>query len=359
MLKRLLGFRELALVVVLFFEILLFAIVQIHYDLEAGRIASWREALTWDYARENPYLSPTYLLGSFAGAAILAVACIGSCIVIIGGGIDLSVGSVIALSSVATAWVLREGLGVAGMSPWAATPLAVAAGMAIGSLCGAISGSLVTLVRLQPFVATLAMMSIARGVPLVLTEGRPVIVPRDSFFVARLGGKIALGPGDGAAVEMPVVILVLIAAALVFAFFMLKTKWGRQIFAIGGNEEAARFCGVRVNRIKMAMYVLAGLMAGLGGVLFAALHGIGQSSAAFGWELDAIAAVVVGGTLLTGGVGYVVGTLVGVLIFGIIQTGINFESLNSWWTRVAIGLLLFVFVLLQKLLARTGPREAP
>jgi len=333
MLKRLLGFREFALVVVLVLEIAFFALVQWHKGMGIS---------------ENPFLSPEALLDLFRGSVILGVACIGSCIVIIGGGIDLSVGSVIALSSVLTAWVLRDGLGAWGLSEWVATPLAIVTGVAMGSLCGAISGLLVTLARLQPFVATLAMMSIARGVALVLTGGRPVTVPveRKTFFLQAIGqGKI--GP-MGASV--PVLIVILIASVAVFTFFMAKTKWGRQIFAIGGNEEAARFCGVRVNRIKLLMYTLAGLLAGLGGVLFAAYHGIGQSSAAFGWELDAIAAVVVGGASLLGGRGSVPGAVLGAIFFRILDTALNGIGYGNW-SRIIIGVVLILVVIFDQVVA--------
>ena len=351
MVRRLLGFREFALVVVLVIEILFFALVQFHRDVGIGRIISLTPAQLFEHLRANPFLNPTTLLGYFSGAVILAVACIGSCIVIVGGGIDLSVGSVIALSSVLTAWVLRDGLTAREMNEWTAAPLAIAAGMAVGSLCGAVSGLLVTRVRLQPFVATLAMMSMARGIPLVMTEGRPVIVPRETFFVRSLGqGKISLG-----VVSVPVPMVILAAAAVVFTFFMLKMKWGRQIFAIGGNEEAARFCGVRVGRIKMTMYVLAGLLAGMGGVLFAAFHGIGQSSAAFGWELDAIAAVVVGGGSLMGGRGSVVGAVLGAIFFRILDIALNGIGYGNW-SRIVVGFVLILVVVFDQIVASRGPQ---
>jgi ribose/xylose/arabinose/galactoside ABC-type transport system permease subunit len=351
MLKRLLGFREFALVVVLVIEILFFALVQFHRDVGIGKIGSLTPAELLEHIRTNPFLNPTTLLGYFSGAVILAVACIGSCIVIVGGGIDLSVGSVIALSSVLTAWVLREGLVAREMGEWAVAPLAIAAGMAVGSVCGAVSGLLVTRVRLQPFVATLAVMSIARGVPLVMTEGRPVIVPRETFFVQWLGqGKIQLGVAT-----VPVPIVILAAATAVFAFFMLKLKWGRQVFAVGGNEEAARFCGVRIGRIKLMMYVLAGLMAGTGGVLFAAFHGIGQSSAAFGWELDAIAAVVVGGASLMGGRGSVVGAVLGAVFFRLLDIALNGIGYGNW-SRIIVGIVLILVVMFDQIVASRRPQ---
>ena len=351
MLKRLLGFREFALVVVLAVEVLIFAAVQFQRDVGIGRIASLTTGEILDHLRANPFLNPTTLLGYFSGAVILAVACIGSCVVIVGGGIDLSVGSVIALSSVVTAWVLRNGLTDYAIGEGAATLLAIAGGLTIGGLCGGVSGWLVTRVRLQPFVVTLAMMSIARGVPLVMTEGRPVIVPRDTFFVERLGqGKIAIGVAT-----VPVPILILVAATALFAFFMLKVRWGRQIFAVGGNEEAARFCGVRVRRIKALMYVLAGLLAGAGGVLFAAFHGIGQSSAAFGWELDAIAAVVVGGASLTGGRGSVVGAVLGAIFFRILDIALNGIGYGNW-SRIIIGIVLILVVVFDQIVASRRPQ---
>jgi ribose/xylose/arabinose/galactoside ABC-type transport system permease subunit len=353
MLKRLLGFREFALVVVLVLEILFFALVQIYYDVEAGRIPSWREALAWEYVLANPFLNPTTLLGYFTGAVILAVACIGSCIVIIGGGIDLSVGSVIAFSSVLTASVLQYGLVTREWGEWAVGPMAMATGLAAGGLCGAVSGLLVTRVRLQPFVATLAVMTIARGIALVKTEGRTVMIPRQSFFVTWLGqGKINLG-----FVTVPILIVVLIVAAVIFTFFVTKMKWGRQVFAVGGNEEAARFCGVRVGRIKMLMYVLAGLLAGMGGVLYAAFHGMGQSSAAPGWELDAIAAAVVGGASLSGGRGSVVGATLGAVFFRILDTALNGIGYGNW-SRIVVGVVLILVVLFDQIVASRRPQTA-
>lgn len=317
-LKKMLHMRELAIVAVLVVEVAIFA------------------AMLSRPGRPNPMLDPNYWLEVVRDSAVLSIAAVGSCVVIVSGGIDLSVGSVIALSCVLV------GLTVRGLTPalgaGLAAGLGAGAGLAGGAAAGIVSGTLVTAVRLPPFIATLAMMSIARGCAFRITRGRTIPIP-DSFFTERFGsGAIPLG-----VFKLPMPVAVLIVLALAMTFFMTRMKWGRQIYAIGGNEEAARFSGVRVGRIKLLVYGLAGLMAGLAGVVLAAYYGTGQSTAAMGWELDAIAAVVVGGGSLSGGRGSVIGACLGAVIFGMLQNGLTMLNMSED-KQLIVGIVIIVVV---------------
>ena len=302
-LRKLLSLRELAIIAVLVVEVGIFAVL-----LERP-------------GRPNPMLNPNNWLEIVRDTAVLSIAAIGSCMVIVSGGIDLAVGSMIGLSCVLSALVIRSltpSLGAA------AVALGVLAGLGGGTVAGLVSGTLVTAVRLPPFIATLAMMSIARGCAFRITRGSTIQIP-DSAFTEYFGsGVIPLG-----LLDLPVPVAVLIVLALAMTFFMTRMKWGRQIYAIGGNEEAARFSGVRVGRIKLLVYGLAGLMAGVAGVVFTAYYGTGQSTAAIGWELDAIAAVVVGGGSLSGGRGSIVGACLGAIIFGMLQSGLAMLNMSE------------------------------
>jgi ribose transport system permease protein len=275
------------------------------------------------------FLSVNNLLNVARQVSINAIISVGMTLVILTGGIDLSVGSILALSGSITAGLMAGG-----------TTLVVAliAGIAIGSLLGIVNGLLVTKGKIQPFIATMGMMTIARGVTLVYTEGRPITGMEGAFRF--LGGGYVVG------IPFPVILMAIIFAV---AYFVLKkTCFGRYIYAIGGNEEAARLSGIRTDRVIVAVYTLAGFFAGLGGIIMASRLNSAQPTAGMGFELDAIAAVVLGGTSLSGGIGTIGGTLIGALIIGVLDNGLNLLNVSSFYQQVAKGLVILIAVLLDR-----------
>ena len=279
------------------------------------------------------FFSVRVFLNFFSENAMLGVAAIGLTFVILSGGIDLSVGSVVGVVSIVLA-ILVDGKGI---SPGVAIPLVLAA----GTIFGAGMGSLIHFYALPPFLVTLGGMFFARGLGFM--------IKMESMPITKLGGIVdTLTIPLGSAYELPataVVFLAFLAIAIVIAHF---TRFGRNVYAIGGNEQSAVLMGLPVARTKVGVYALGGFCSAAAGVVFTFYTSSGNPTAATGLELDAIAAVVVGGTLLSGGVGLMAGTLIGVLIFGMIQTIIMFQNVNSWWTPIIIGLLLLAFILLQK-----------
>lgn len=267
-----------------------------------------------------------------------ALIALGMTFVIISGGIDLSVGSVAVLAAVTAARLSVYGL-----------PPALAGAVLIGLLAGAINGVLIARFALQPFVVTLAMLLAARGAALTLSENAPVMVDFAQGFPQL--GMIHVGP-----VPLPVAITAVLY--VLGAILLNRTRFGRHVLAIGGNEEAARLAGVPIERTLVVVYAMSGALAGLAGAFLAALSFSGSPTGAIGWELSAIAAVVVGGTLLTGGVGSVGSTLIGVLLLGLIFVTLNFErgqgtiTLNAFWENLIRGAFLLVVVVFQSRLAK-------
>jgi len=289
-------------------------------------------------ARYDGFFSLQVLLNLFIDNAYLLVLAVGMTFVIITGGIDLSVGSVVALSGVLAAKLLSVG--------WSAAAVLVVV-LLVGTSLGLAMGLVIHYLELQPFVVTLAGMFLARGLCYVISvESIPI---RDPLFTAVAQGTVSL-PGD-TFVSPSVVVAMLVV--LVGAYLLHATRFGRTVYAVGGNQQSAELMGVRVGRTKVAVYGISGLCSAIGGLLFAFYSLSGYSLSAVGTELDAIAATVIGGTLLSGGVGMVIGSVLGVLVLGLIQTFISFEgTLSSWWTRIVIGALLLVFVVLQRFLVR-------
>jgi ribose transport system permease protein len=271
---------------------------------------------------------------------MFALVALGMCFVIITGGIDLSVGSTAALGSVVAALLSSYGIipGLLG-------------GVAAGLVVGAINAFVITRMNILPFIATLATMLAASGCALLLAGNQSVSVSYETGFTE-------LGQGDLLGVPVPAWIA--LAAYLVGSLILNFTSFGRTVLAVGGNEDATRLMGLPANRVKATIYVASGALAGLSGVMLAAQFGAGQPIEGVGWELFAIAAVVVGGTLLTGGIGSVGATLAGVLLLGLIFNILNFEnglgwiSLSAYWQSVIRGtLLLFVVALQTKLSVHT------
>lgn len=288
--------------------------------------------------RYDGFFSVQVLLNLLIDNAYLIVLAVGMTFVIITGGIDLSVGSVVALSGVLAAKLLSLG--------WSAVPVMVLV-LLVGLGLGLTMGLVIHYLELQPFVVTLAGMFLARGLCYVISvESIPI---RDPLFTAIAQGTVYL-PGDS--FVSPSVIVAL-AVVVVGAYLLHATRFGRTVYAIGGNQHSAVLMGLRVGRTKVTVYAISGLCSAISGLLFAFYSLSGYSLSAVGTELDAIAATVIGGTLLSGGVGLIVGSLLGVLVLGLIQTFISFEgTLSSWWTRIVIGVLLLGFVGLQRLLVR-------
>ncbi|ATE53457.1 galactofuranose ABC transporter, permease protein YjfF [Actinosynnema pretiosum] len=274
----------------------------------------------------------------FIDNAFLIVLAVGMTFVILTGGIDLSVGSVIALSTMIAAAALRAG--------WPPV-LVVVAVLATGSLLGFLMGLVIHKFGVQPFIVTLAGMFLARGLCFVISVESISI--KDKGFRSLATATIEL-PG-GVTITPPVVIALVVVA--VAAYVLHLTRFGRTVYAVGGSEASARLMGLRTGRVKVGVYVISGFCSSLAGLLFALYMLSGYSLHGVGMELDAIAAVVVGGSLLSGGVGFVVGSVVGVLVLGTVQTLISFQgTLSSWWTKIVIGGLLLAFIALQRLIVR-------
>lgn len=273
----------------------------------------------------------------FTDNAFLVITAIGMTFVILSGGIDLSVGAVIALTGVVTSVLIEH----YHWHPLQVFPVVVL----FGFLFGAAMGALIHYYKLQPFIVTLAGMFLARGLATIISEQSVPI--NHSFYnsVAEFGLSL---PGNAWLGSSTLILLVILVFAIVLAHY---TRLGGFIYAIGDNKQSAELMGVPMARTTLIVYALSSALAAVAGIVFSFYTFSGYSLAAVGVELDAIAAVVIGGTLLSGGVGYVFGTLIGVMIMGIIQTYISFDgSLNSWWTKIVIGLLLLLFIGLQKLL---------
>jgi simple sugar transport system permease protein len=293
-----------------------------------------------------PAILSTRVVGNLlTDNAFLGIVAVGMTFVIISGGIDLSVGSVIAFSGVFIAVMLRD----SGLGPWPVFVLL----LVITTLFGAAMGATIHFLQMPPFIVTLAGMFLARGMAYVLSIDS---VPISDETISALQRMYWLLPGKGRLTLIGGLMLIVVLVGIVVAH---RTRFGTNVYAMGGGAHTARLMGVPVARTTIQVYALSGFLAGLSGIVFAIYTSAGYSLATVGVELDAIAAVVIGGTLLTGGSGFVAGTLVGVLIMGLIQTYITFDgSLSSWWTKIAIGMLLLGFIMLQKGLVWAGGRRA-
>lgn len=271
-------------------------------------------------------------------AFMIVVAC-GMTMVIITGGIDSSIGSIIALTTMVVAHLTEK----VGINPF----IAIIIALGMGGLFGLVHGIVISLFNIAPFIVTLAGMFLARGLCYVIstesiTINNPLIHKIALLKIPFINGQISF--------NVIIAILVLIITYIILQY----TKFGRTLYAIGGNEQSAMLMGLNVKKTKIIVYSLNGLLASLSGVVFSLYMLSGYSLHAQGGELDAIASCVIGGTLLSGGVGNVIGTLFGVLILGVIQTLIMFQgTLSSWWTRIAIGILLLFFILFQTLFVKS------
>lgn len=277
------------------------------------------------------FLTTENLLNITRQVAVNAILATGMTFVIISAGIDLSVGSVLALSGCVMAIALNAGVGI-----FPGILLAVG----VGSLCGLANGFMTGFLRVPPFIATLGMMSIARGLALVVTGGYPIFELPEGFSY--------LGTGylwDVLPVSLLFTILVVVAAH----FVLTHMKLGRYVYVIGGNEEAAVLSGVNVRATKMLIYTICGFLAGLASVVFVSRLNSAQPTAGIAYELDAIAATVIGGTSLFGGVGSIGGTVIGALIMGVLRNGLNLLNVSSFWQQVVIGVVIITAVYVDQL----------
>jgi ribose transport system permease protein len=315
--KKLWEIRELSTVAILVFEILFF---------------SW---YLWpDSNRAHPFLNAGNGLLILKYSAIYGIAAVGAAIVIISGGVDLSPGAVMALAGVVGAQLFV----VQGWPLFPAMSLAVLVGLAAGLL----SAALIVVAKLPPFIATLGVMGISRGLAFIITEGQ-------YFDVS------TMMPGGWRPFSLPadwVAPLIMIGLALAFQFLMTTFQWGRSVFAVGGNETAALFTGIRVGRVKTSVYALAGLLAGVSGVVLTLVQGQAKADLANGYELDIIASSVVGGASLAGGRGSVIGAVLGTLIFGVLRNALPQIPGATFYDRLIVGLVVIVIVVMDQLLLR-------
>jgi ribose transport system permease protein len=269
------------------------------------------------------FLNTQNLLNVGVQAAVIAIMAFGMTFVVVAGGIDLSVGSIAALAAMVGALT--------------AGPV----GLVVGALCGLINGALVSYGKLPPFIATLAMLSVARGLTLVFSEGQP---HETDALVTFLGSNLTP--------MLPLPLLLMLLFFGITGLILTRTNLGRRMYAIGGNEEAAKLSGVDVRRQKLWIYALSGLFAAAAGLVLAGRLGSAGPQAAVGYELDAIAAVVIGGASLSGGVGRATGTLVGALVLAVLRNGLNLLQVPPFWQQVVIGVVIALAALLDSLRRR-------
>jgi len=270
------------------------------------------------------------LLNIIRQVSIIAIMAFGMTFVILTGGIDLSVGSLLAVSAAVTAGLIIN-VGIFYL-------LVIPIGMLIGILLGGFSGLMVAKAKMPAFIVTLGMMTIARGLTLIYTDGRPISGFNEDFRF--------IGAGHIGGIPVPVIIMLII---LFICYITLKkTPYGRYVYAIGGNEEAAKLSGINVDRIKMSVYALSGLLSAISGIILASRLNSAQPTAGSGYELDAIATVVLGGTSLSGGQGGVIGTIIGALIIGVLNNGLNLLNVSSFYQQVAKGAVILIAVYIDR-----------
>ncbi len=282
----------------------------------------------------DKFLTATNIISVVRQFSFISIMAIGQCMVIIAGGIDLSVGSIFAFSSVISVMSLAAGFPLA---------LALLVGVGCGMLIGLINGLFITRVNLPPFIATLGMMSVTRGLSYAVTAGFPINIKSAGY------GFI----GQGLIGGIPVPILLLVLIAIISAVFLKKTVIGRQIYALGGNEEAARVSGVNINKIKIIVYVICGALAAIAGIATASRLGVAQSTAGMGYELDAVAAVIIGGASVKGGTGRVSGTIIGASIMGVLRNALVLLSVSAYWQQAIIGVVILLAVSMDQIRNRT------
>ena len=276
----------------------------------------------------NPvFIKPTNLINIMRQISILGIVASGMTILMISGGIDLSVGAALSFAGVICGRILASGYGEL---------TAVVAGVAVGALVGLVNGTIVAKTRVQPFIATLGMMSILQGGALLVTRGRQIPNLDGAFFASLGGGMIGF---------IPVPVIILLTVVLTSHFLLQYTKWGRRWYALGGNEETAFLSGVNVNRYKVSVYVITGVCVGIAAVTLASRIGAALPLMGSGYELQSIAAVVIGGVSLTGGRGNMLGAFLGVLLLGVISNSLNMLNVSAFFQTMAVGVIILLAVI--------------
>jgi ribose transport system permease protein len=283
------------------------------------------------------FLTSTNIFNILRAFSWIAISGFGECMVIITGGIDLSVGSVMGFSGLIAGLLLRAGQGVA---------LAVIGGLAAGAVLGVLNGLMITKAKLPPFIATLGMLLMARGLCYGLTGGWPVQDLPQQF---RYLGQFDI-PLLGAGVPLPLIFTIVVC--VIAAVFLSSTIWGYRIYAVGGNEVASGLSGINTDNIKILVYTLSGFLTAIGGLLMTARLGVAAPTAASGYELDVIAAAVVGGASLSGGEGTILGVLLGAAIMQVLRTGLVLTGVSAYWLQAAQGLVIVVAIMLDQLRKR-------
>jgi inositol transport system permease protein len=298
----------------------------------------------------DAFLQPRNLFNVVRQISVVGLIAIGVPMVIITTGIDLSSGSVLALAAVFAASLAQQPGWHDAKYPGLMLPVIVPvlAALAIGVLCGAINGSLIARFKIPPFIATLGMMTVARGFALIYSN-RPVSGLTDTYNFIGQGEIFKVIPIPGQPpLGIPVPVIILAGVAIGAHIMLNNTRFGRHIYAIGGNEQAALISGLNVGRIKIGVYTIAGLLSGLAGLVLSSRVGSGQPGLAVGIELDAIAAAVIGGTSLSGGIGTIWGTIIGALIIGVLNNGLDLLNVSAYWQTIVKGSIIVIAVIIDE-----------
>ena len=281
------------------------------------------------------FIGPSNIISMVRQVSLIGILSMGMMLVIINGGVDLSGGAQVALASVVCSLFAQEGQNN--------LALAIICPLAVGLFCGFINGFLITIPKIPPFIATLGMTNIAKGMALLFCNGQPIAVSNETILWL---GSHHIGSGDWA---MPVLILVFLLCAVINHILLKKTHFGKRVYALGGNEQAARVCGVSVEKTRICVYLLISAYAALAGILISGRVGAGATSNGVEYHLDAIASCVIGGVSMKGGVGNVFGVVIGVLIMGALQNGLNIMGVSPYWQQICKGLIIIVAVVADTL----------
>ncbi len=276
------------------------------------------------------FFTPDNILNVTLQTSITAIIAVGMTFVILTGGIDLSVGALVALTGVITTSALSQSV------PF---PIALLIGLSVGAFAGMIAGVFITKFNITPFIVTLAMMTVSRGLAFMYTEGRPIWEVPPEFSVL----------GNGRLLEIPIPTIFMFVVYILAFLILHRTRFGRYVYAVGGNKEAARLAGIDTNKVLLQVYMISGVLASLSGILLASRMNSGQPNSGLMYELDVIAAVVVGGTSLTGGRGTIIGTFMGAMLIGVLRNGLNLLNVSSYVQMVMVGVVILLAVLMDRM----------
>jgi ribose transport system permease protein len=279
------------------------------------------------------FLTTENLLNVSLQVSITAIIAAGMTFVILTGGIDLSVGSLLALAGILTTDAMKLPFPIQ-----VSFPLALLVGLFVGALSGGLAGALITRFNITPFIVTLSLMTVWRGVAFVYTEGRPIWELPDAFAVL----------GSGRMLGIPIPSIIMIVVFIVSHIVLTKTRFGRHVYAVGGNKEAARLAGIRTDKVLVQVYMVCGLLSALSGILLASRMNSGQPNTGVGYELDVIAAVVAGGTSLFGGRGSIIGTFIGAMLIAVLRNGLNLLNVGSYVQQVIVGVVILLAVMTER-----------